>query len=120
MNSVDYIPASDFACHIFLQYDKPYYVLHRRVLIANIKIDKSLMDFPNPVYPETVEIILEHFDVDQWAPVLLNEDGFLRDGQHRLEVASRLDLKFIDVFVENHALCYPTKVKKPRKKKVAS
>lgn len=117
MNATDYIPSPDFACHLYTQFDKPYYVIHRRVNIADIKIDKTRMAWPNPVYEEKVEIILEHFDLDQWVPVLLDQQGFLMDGQHRLEVARRLNLKFIDIAIEDRDLCYPKKPKSKKRKK---
>lgn len=115
-----YIPVPEENYRIFTQFDKPYWAERRRVPIEDIKIDKSLMSYPNPVYEETVQIILEHFDLDQWWPVMINEDGFLLDGQHRLEVAKRLHLQFIDTVVRNEDLFRPENARHTRKRKILS
>ena|GEM_PF-4737896 len=59
------------------------------------------MSFPNPIYEGTVQTILEHFNEYAWFPILINKDYFLLDGQHRLEVAHRLNLRFIDAIIDN-------------------
>jgi hypothetical protein len=112
----DYIPAVEASYKLFTRFDEPYWVPLRHVLISDIKIDKKLT--LNDVCYETVEIIIEHFDDWQWLPIAINEDGYLLDGQHRLEVAQRKGLKFIDTVVQNSKL-FPSEEKKKRKQKLA-
>lgn len=118
MSRRKYIPALEFNWKLFTQFDKPYWVPLRCVPLEEIKIDKSLMSFPNPVYEEMVETIIEHFDVWQWVPITLNAEHYLLDGQHRLEAARRLGLKFIDVVIQNDELldAKPAKQKRKRRK----
>ena len=72
-----------------------------KIQIAKIQVDKNLFDFQNEVSQSEVEYIIENFELNVWNPVLLNRDYFLLDGQHRLEVAKRLGLDFIDVIIED-------------------
>lgn len=78
-----------------------YFIPFRKIPIENIKFDRSLLSFPNPIYEGTVQTILEHFNEYAWFPILINKDYFLLDGQHRLEVAHRLNLRFIDAIIDN-------------------
>jgi ParB-like chromosome segregation protein Spo0J len=39
-----------------------------------------------------------------WTPITLDEEGYLLDGQHRLEAAKRMGLKYIDVVIQNTTL----------------
>lgn len=78
-----------------------YFISVRKVPLENIKIDKGLMSFSNPVYESNVQTILEHFNEWAWFPILINKDYFLLDGQHRIEVARRLNLRFIDAIIDN-------------------
>jgi hypothetical protein len=70
-----------------------------KVPLSKIKIDKSLFSFQNNVNPSFVDFIVENFDRDFWMPILVNADFFLLDGQHRLQVAKKLGLKYIDVAI---------------------
>jgi hypothetical protein len=112
-----YIPASEFNYKLFTQFDKPYWTPLRRVPLKQIKIDKSLMSYPNPVYEDVVQTILEHFDVWQWIPVTLNENHFLLDGQHRLEAARRMGLNFIDAVIQDTVLLDAPTEKKPKRRR---
>lgn len=70
-----------------------------KVPLSKIKIDKRLFSFPNDVSPSFVDFIVENFDIDFWMPILVNPDFFLLDGQHRLQVAKKLGLKYVDVAI---------------------
>src|SRR5215210_1268265 len=78
-----------------------YFIPVRKIPLEKIKIDKNLMSFPNPVYESTVQAIIQHFDEWAWFPILINKDYFLLDGQHRIEVARHLNLRFIDAIIDN-------------------
>ena len=67
--------------------------------IDEIKIDKKYFDFPNPISEEDVNYIINNFCLDGWEPIMINNDYFLIDGQHRLEAAKRMGLKYIDVII---------------------
>ena len=91
MTDCDYVPAIEESYRLFLRFDQPFWVAARRVPIESIKVDKSLMSFPNEVCEEMVETIVSHFGDYQWLPITLNEDDFLLDGQHRLAAAKRVN-----------------------------
>ena len=99
------------------RYDKPYWTPVNKVEINNIKIDKSLMSFDNPIYESTLEDILYGFDLYQWIPITVNKDYYLLDGQHRLEAAKRMKLKYIDVVIQNTELLESNKSNKVYKSK---
>jgi ParB-like chromosome segregation protein Spo0J len=39
-----------------------------------------------------------------WIPITVNKELYLLDGQHRLEAAKRMKLKYIDVVIQNTEL----------------
>jgi len=75
-----------------------------RIPIKKIQLNKSLLAFPNEVDTHQVRDMLMNFDQELWIPILVNQDFFLLDGQHRLSVARRMGLKYIDVILENGEL----------------
>lgn len=75
-----------------------------RIPIKKIRVKKSLLSFPNEVDPAQVDDIVNNFSQEVWIPILVNQDFFLLDGQHRLAVAKKMRLKYIDVIVENRQL----------------
>jgi hypothetical protein len=111
-----YIPVMEHNYRIFTCFDRPYWVPIRKIPIDNIKIDKSLMDWPNDVAEEQVQTIIEYFNVWHWLPIIINKDYYLLNGQHRLEVARRLKLRFIDAVVENVELLDSPPVRKKHRK----
>ena len=99
--TTDYIASSESERRLYLNpqfYGK--WVLREKVSIENIKIDRSLFAWNNPVYPEQVKFLLENFNQEFWSPILVNQNLYLLDGQHRLEVAKQLELKYIDIIIE--------------------
>jgi len=48
-----------------------------------------------------VKRMVNRFYLDAWEPIMINERYFLIDGQHRLMVAKKLGLKYIDAIVAN-------------------
>lgn len=69
-----------------------------RVRIRKIKIDKRFL--PNEVDDNEVTYMINNFEEEVWQPVLINEDYCLLDGQHRLRLAFRTGMKYIDVIME--------------------
>ena len=59
-----------------------------------------LMSFPNDVDDDEVTHMINNFEEDVWEPILINSDYYLLDGQHRLQLAFRTGIKFIDVIME--------------------
>ncbi len=95
-----YVPVSDENYERALFWNKglsePVWSPQRQVAIHTIKIDKLRMAYANAVDYEQVEVILAHFDRFQWMPISLDHEGYLLDGQHRLEVCRRKELLFVD------------------------
>src|SRR3990167_3481548 len=69
-----------------------------RVRIKKIKIDKKFL--PNKVDDDEVTYMINNFEEEVWQPALINEDYCLLDGQHRLRLAFRTGMKYIDVIME--------------------
>jgi hypothetical protein len=88
------------------------FTLVEKVPITEIKIDKRLFSWQNKVDKSQVDFIIKNFDQDFWMPILVNRCYFLLDGQHRLRVAKRMGLEFIDVVIdkENRAFLYSSKI----------
>jgi len=95
------------------EWSKTYYTFQKnteifqpkdKVPIKKIKFDKSYLAFPNPIYETTVQNIISEFYLGAWEPIWINKNYFLLDGQHRLEAAKRMDLKYIDVIIEDTEL----------------
>lgn len=74
----------------------------RRFNINEIKIDKSLFSFNNPIIKDTIDKILYNFQIDFWDPIMINEDWFLLDWQHRLEFCRIKWIEFIDVIINKN------------------
>jgi len=102
----DYIPALKLNKEdLFVRnFDKPYWVPMDKVKIADIKIDKKLFSFYNEVSKDEVQSIVSNFDLIAWIPITVNKDFYLLDGQHRLEAAKKMNLKYIDVVVQDNVL----------------
>lgn len=69
-----------------------------KVRVKKVKIDKKLL--PNEVDDDEVTYMINNFDEEVWHAVMINEDYFLLDGQHRLRLAFRTGIKYIDVIME--------------------
>lgn len=44
--------------------------------------------------------MLDNFEEEVWQPIHINQDYYLLDGQHRLRLAFRTGMKYIDVIME--------------------
>ena len=93
----DYIPVELWKD----SYKLPYFTFIERVPVSKIKIDKGLFAWQNEVDLSQVDFITKNFDIDFWMPITVNQDYYLLDGQHRLQVAEKLGLKYIDVVIDN-------------------
>jgi hypothetical protein len=80
---------------------QPFFTLVERVPLSKIRIDKSLFSFQNNIDPSQVDFIVNNFDIDFWMPITVNPEYYLLDGQHRLQVAKKMGLKYIDVVICN-------------------
>ena len=69
-----------------------------KIFIKKIKIDKKFL--PNEVNDDEVTYMINNFDEEVWHPVMINKEYFLLDGQHRLRLAFRTGMKYIDVIME--------------------
>lgn len=74
--------------------------LVEKVPLSKIKIDKNLFAWQNEVDFSEVDFIIENFNLDFWMPIRITEDYFLLDGQHRLQVARKMGLEFIDACID--------------------
>lgn len=110
----DYIPVEQFLEQSFSKWGK---ILHR-FDISKISIDKSRFSFCNEVIPSEVDNIAYYFHKEAWEPITLDNEYYLRDGQHRLAAAKKMGLKYIDAVIFNPDLLKPpSDVKKARSKR---
>jgi len=76
-----------------------------------------LFSYRNDIIESTVNLIVNCFDLMFWIPITVNKDFYLLDGQHRLEAAKRMNLKYIDVVIQDTELLESNKSKKKYKLK---
>ena len=101
MSKKYYIPVSEIWKKTFtLPEFREIWTIEDRVPISKIRIDKRLFAWQNEVDLSQVEFIVENFNLDFWMPIMVNPDYFLLDGQHRLKVAERLGLEYIDTVIK--------------------
>ena len=97
-----YIPSPEYLTSM---YDKPEFngrwIVMLKTPIEKIKVDKTLFSFQNEVNWTEVEYISKSFEIGAWFPIMVNRDFFLLDGQHRLAVAQRMKLQYLDVVIDN-------------------
>ena len=86
-----------------------------KVRIKKIKVDKKFL--PNEVDNNEVIYMINNFDEEVWFPVMINEDYFLLDGQHRLRLAFHTCMKYIDVIMEKRKDPEVTRKMKEEKKR---
>lgn len=97
-----YIPCQTFFMDSWTMKENPdIFKPTLRFPIKKIIIDKSKLSFPNPVIKENVDNIVNEFYLDAWEPVWITPDYYLVDGQHRIEVAKRIKLEYMDVIIYN-------------------
>ncbi len=82
----------------------PAFIIVEKVPIDKIKINRKLLLPDNPVDTEEVEYMVNNFEVGAWIPITVNKNYYLLDGQHRLECAKKIGLKFIDVVMQGGSL----------------
>jgi hypothetical protein len=93
-----YIASPDYFKEMYRRYSD-YFRVIEEFPIGDIKFDKQYLGYPNEINHGEVIEMLVNFDKELWGPIHLNKDNFLLDGQHRLQVAKQLCLKYIDVIV---------------------
>ena len=98
----NYIPSPKFLTSM---YSKPEFngrwVVQTKIPIEKLKIDKSLFSFQNDIDMDAVNYMCKNFEIGAWFPVMVNPDFFLLDGQHRLAAAQKMNLRYMDVVVDN-------------------
>ena len=94
----DYIPCAELWMSM-TAFESDMFTPKRKLPIEQIQFDVRVLAYPNNVNFDHVENIVANFDALGWTPIFINPDNYLIDGQHRLEVAKRFGLKFIDVVV---------------------
>lgn len=98
MKNTDYIvSAGDWGNSYAIRSNEGFRFLEK-VPLSQIKRRSKYRNRPSL---SEVNRIVSEFSPDAWEPVMINERFFLVDGQHRLLVAKRLGLKYIDVIVAN-------------------
>ena len=95
VQTINYIPTNDFIKKSFSAISE----IVERVNIDKIKIDKSRFSFNNNISDFVVERIVNSFDLSFWEPIAVDNEYYLRDGQHRLEAAKRMNLDYLDVAI---------------------
>lgn len=105
MKHKNYIPVKKHWFDMFTRhFQEQYWLPKSRVPLSKIKIDKNLFSYQNEVSESTVLDIAYNFDDELWMPITVNQKYYLLDGQHRLAVAKRLGLEYIDVVVQDTEL----------------
>lgn len=90
----NYIPCLEHWKDMFRQYDR--FKIVDRFLIEDIKRKKLI----NKVNKGDVLYMLLNFSKEAWMPITIDEKNFLIDGQHRLELAEQMGLKYVDVVIQ--------------------
>ena len=88
-----YIPCEKHWMDMYEQYD--FYDIRRKFPIHKIK----LKPLRNKVDKKEVLYMVMNFNNEAWMPVTLDDNYFLTDGQHRLELARQFGMEFIDVVI---------------------
>lgn len=91
-----YISAEKHWLNMYEQYD--FFKVQKRFPINKIQ----LKPLRNKVDKNEVLYMLMNFDKEAWMPVTLDENYFLTDGQHRLELARQFGMEFIDVVIDKN------------------
>lgn len=116
----NYIKSSDSLKNIFAKFNG--FSFEHKISIKKIKINRKLFAFDNSVNMDDVNYMLMNFNKTIWDPITVNTNYYLLDGQHRLALAKKLGLNYIDVMVEDeNKIEYskePVKIKKMTIKKL--
>ena len=78
---------------MYEQYD--FYDIRRKFPIHRIQ----LKPLRNKVDKKEISYMLMNFNNEAWMPITLDNNYFLTDGQHRLELARQFGMEFIDVVI---------------------
>ena len=97
-----YIPSPEHWKTMYTQHKGEWSSVDK-VPLFKIKIDQRLFSYPNPVDNSRVTDIINKFDTNLWAPIVINEEYYLLDGQHRFEAALQMNLNYIDVIIQHEA-----------------
>ena len=94
MRCGEYIPSEQHWKDMYAQYPAIYRVIEKFPIG---KIQRSKLR--NEIDMNEVLHMLTNFYQEAWAPITIDENSYLVDGQHRLAVAAQLCMRYIDVIV---------------------
>ena len=101
----NYVPSPKHFKNYFLYQKFPnVYKPLDKVPVNKIKVDKERLAIANEVDKTEVDEIVNNFHLEGWEPIFIDPDYYLRDGQHRLMAAKKMNVKFIDVIMINEKL----------------
>jgi len=90
-----YIPCEKHWIDMFAQYAMFKVIEKFPLRMIKRKKLKNTLDAGNVLY------MLLNFNKEAWMPLTLNEQNFLIDGQHRLELAKQMCLEYVDVVIQS-------------------
>ncbi|CAN5761501.1 hypothetical protein BH24DEI2_BH24DEI2_26990 [soil metagenome] len=64
---------------------------------------QRLPDYPNRLDERWAFRLLVDFSRERWEPITIDPEHYLLDGQHRLWVAERMALSYVDVIIDTEA-----------------
>lgn len=118
MYCVDYIPVIKENYDMWERLNAPYFVPAKKIQIDKIIIDKKFV--PNPLCLQTVQTICEYFNEWNWYPIIIDENNYLRDGQHRIAFAKSIGLRYIDAILQDQNILQSVEGNKCKEKKQSS
>lgn len=96
MKYKEYVPSEQYWKDMYAQYPAMFRVVEKFPIE---KVRRRKM--PNEIDHKEVVYTLMNFDREVWCPITIDEENYLVDGQHRLEVAAQMCMRYIDVVVQN-------------------
>lgn len=97
----NYIKSSNSLKNIYAKFNG--FSFEDKISIKKIKINRKLFTFDNAVNMDNVDYMFTNFDKYLWSPISVNKNYYLLDGQHRLALAKKLGLRYIDVMIEDES-----------------
>lgn len=91
----NYIPCLQHWNEMFNQYS--FFKVIKKFPVEKIKRKKLI----NKIDNKEVFYMLLNFNKEAWMPLTLDEQKFLIDGQHRLELAIQMGLEYVDVIIQS-------------------
>jgi hypothetical protein len=77
------------------------YILIEKFPIEGIETGRDLSEQQNKIDYNRISEMWDSFDQKLWEPLLIDTEHHLLDGQHRIELAKMMRLRYIDVIIKN-------------------